>query len=233
MSKPKEKPILFSGEMVRAIPDGRKSMTRRVIKPQPDQANWKDPKRRNEWRWAKSVWHGGGGMMRVNAYGSRNDMVQWLIGHCPYGKPGDRLRLLTSWAVPSEFDELKPSALLRDVLIWTAFDHLSAHSPDWCMGKMRAGRFMPKFLRPRMPLAEITEVRVERVQEISEDDAMAEGICGSGGQWATHNRNDAAYKSSPRKAFIYLSVGLPEGQAGLRVGHEPLGVGDCISGACQ
>lgn len=60
-----ERPILFNGEMVRAILDGRKTMTRRVVKPQPEQDT-------------DCPYHIGTGIERV-------------ARTCPYGKPGDRL----------------------------------------------------------------------------------------------------------------------------------------------
>jgi hypothetical protein len=93
---------------------------------------------------------------------------------CPYGCPGDRLRCLTTWAVGKGYDGIKPLDLPRmDYLkSWSCFD--SAEKPEWC-GKSRPGRFMPTWLRRRMPVAVILSVRAERVRDISEEDAKAEG----------------------------------------------------------
>lgn len=81
----KERPILFNGEMVRAILDGRKTQTRRVIKPQP-----KDPKGPN---------HDG-------LWSDTEDPVTRLFA-CPYGQPGERLWVRETWAqhpeVPGEW----------------------------------------------------------------------------------------------------------------------------------
>lgn len=71
----KERPILFSGSMVRAILEGRKTQTRRIIKPQPDMVlNWDDVRLK--------VWHEGKKGYAV----------------CPYGKPEDRLWVRETWA---------------------------------------------------------------------------------------------------------------------------------------
>ena len=81
----KERPIIFSGPMVRAILDGRKTQTRRVVKQQPsissqsEAAWWSD----SEQRWLES----------------RHMPVHWP---CPYGQPGDRLWVRETWAKPGE-----------------------------------------------------------------------------------------------------------------------------------
>ena len=86
-----ERPILFSGAMVRAIMDGRKTQTRRVIKPQPpsvdavrvmsgDGYHWLPPEPGiGAWRPAGAVW------------AVRDLMGQEPLLRCPYGQPGDRL----------------------------------------------------------------------------------------------------------------------------------------------
>ena len=74
----KERPMLFSGPMVRAILDGRKTQTRRIIKPQPKFV----PRWLDEGHW----------------YGLR----------CPYGEPGDRLWVRETWAAPHKYDALPP-----------------------------------------------------------------------------------------------------------------------------
>src|SRR5690242_13139259 len=76
----KERPILFSGEMVKAILDGRKTVTRRVVKPQPLPPNPKDPTD-PYWYWPEP---GVGRLLRIDK----------VLARCPYGQPGDRL-----WAV--------------------------------------------------------------------------------------------------------------------------------------
>src|SRR5690348_16426319 len=95
-----EKPILFSGPMVRAILDGKKTQTRRVVKPQPVsqyQPIWAENTWGHEWRWRyNDPLHG------VSAICEIDDKVQ--KHYCPYGKPGDRLWVRETWA---NVDDLK------------------------------------------------------------------------------------------------------------------------------
>ena len=84
----KEKPILFSGPMVRAILDGTKTQTRRVVKPQPESVHDGEP-----------YWHIGG--YRAWQFRDVYDVLRMGGGnplHCPYGDPGDRLWGRESWA---------------------------------------------------------------------------------------------------------------------------------------
>ncbi|MBE3087714.1 MAG: hypothetical protein IMZ71_01150 [Chloroflexi bacterium] len=81
----KERPILFSGEMVRAILERRKTQTRRVIKPQPE--------------WVKEG---------VAFIGKRVSKVEAL---CPYGQRGDRLYVKETWAVQHNFDDAHPGEI--------------------------------------------------------------------------------------------------------------------------
>lgn len=170
MTTIKERPILFSAAMVRAILEGRKSVTRRVCKPQPS----------------------------ANAHttcASGNPMGAWWetgkdINRCPHGRPGDRLWVRESHAQVFEVDipDGRPVGP-----IGTAG---SPGRPDWkCRYVYRADGEMPNVqwhhVGDSQPvrwtpsihmrreasriLLEITAVRVERLQDISEDQAKAEG----------------------------------------------------------
>ena len=132
----KERPIIFSGEMVRAILDGRKTQTRRVIKPQPD---------------------------HIHTF--QKGILLPQIGdkeiRCPYGQPGDRLWVRETWA--------KNNPVLDAKVCYRA----DLMSPD--LGKpWKPSIYMPRWAS-RITL-EIVNVRVERVQEITEADVIAEGI---------------------------------------------------------
>lgn len=153
----KERPILFSASMVRAILAGTKTQTRRVIKPQPPNSAdaLRDIPGENRW-WA--------------AYGERDDLgvVYRPLGsdqqhpwRCPYGMAGDRLwvreRAAFYWGSWHYFAD-GPAEWGRDVSPRT-FNRPSIHMP-------RAAS--------RITL-EITGVRVEPLQKISCADAIAEG----------------------------------------------------------
>ena len=149
----KERPILFSGEMVRAILDGRKTMTRRVCKYQPSMSVRK----------AGPMWSIKGGDALWD-FGNK-------IVSCPYGQPGDFLWVREAWMPFTE------QGCPVGATIYRATDH---PEPDGDSPlRWNPSIFMPKSAS-RITL-EITAVRVERVQDISDDDALLEG-CPSGNQ---------------------------------------------------
>jgi len=111
---------------------------------------------------------------------------------CPYGHRGDQLILGTTWSVPKEYDHLKPidlpvghlaglpvmttsgtGAAFKPIPIWSYFD--GDEKPEG-FGKLRPARFLPNKLRDRMPRETLEIVRAERVQGITEEDAVMEGI---------------------------------------------------------
>lgn len=146
----KERPILFSAPMVRAILDGRKTQTRRICKAQPPaDALWGS--NGAEWMWLED----------------RDDVADRVI-RCPYGVVGDRLWVRETWAPD-------PRAPMVDgVAVYRATDAvtLSAHGA-------RVERWYPSIHMPRWAsriALEVTGVRVERLNDISEADALAEGV---------------------------------------------------------
>jgi hypothetical protein len=147
----KERPILFSGQMVRAILEGRKTQTRRIVKPQPT----KD---------YVTLMPLSGELVGVTKHGGPIDNRGWL--HCPYGKPGDRLWVRETWGkVHYEGVDESPTIFYRADERDQERDELtrwrpSIHMPRWAS---------------RINL-EVVSVRVERLQDISEEDAMSEGI---------------------------------------------------------
>jgi len=169
----KERPILFSGEMVRAILDGRKTMTRRVMKPQLEL----DTGNRIWW---KGDWDTGGGPRAgVCTHGSPGSSeptwtLNEITGHCPYGRPGDRLWVRETHSL--WFDNDGPCKVrgYRADIPPESWDGFGCDDPWWLDTKWRPSIHMPRWAS-RITL-EMTNVRVERVQEISEEDARAEGI---------------------------------------------------------
>lgn len=157
MSEVKEHPIIFSGEMVRAILEGRKTMTRRVVKPQlPDDARllqfhdaaYPVAAFRNKVSWFVSA---AGDLWPCN----REDVIE-----CPYGTVGDKLRVTENLPPHVHFITL-----------------------------------------------EITAIYVDRLQNISEEDAIKEGSIVT--KWY-HANGDYTYDTSAKNNFsaIWESLDL-------------------------
>jgi hypothetical protein len=145
-----ERPILFSAPMVRAILEGRKTQTRRVFKP--ERMTWTADGRyqTHSMRSGRMVETGSGPF-------HPND---WLH-YCPYGVPGDRLWVRETWAACGSDVRFRADQRHPD-------DYPGANFQPW-----RSPIHMPRWAS-RITL-EVTGVRVERLQDISEADAMAEG----------------------------------------------------------
>lgn len=169
-----EHPILFSGEMVRAILEGRKTQTRRIVKPRgvsSDVAAW----------------------LHVMAKGV--DMP------CPYGQVGDRLWVRETFVLerwedePDKLPTDRPVCHYQPVDVTNEYDneywnipHYRATdpAPDLYYGdidehddgepkcKWRPSIFMPRWAS--RILLEIVDIRFERLQEITKEDAKAEGV---------------------------------------------------------
>ncbi|HEX8385804.1 MAG TPA: hypothetical protein VF576_06455 [Rubricoccaceae bacterium] len=145
-----ERPILFSGPMVRAILDGSKTQTRRVIKPE----------------WSRCL--------DLEDDGDRAKAVAW----CPYGAPGDRLCVREAFRLHVGRDGQSPTKALEtaELPLLTQYEADGADLTEalWHPGRLRPSIHMPRALS-RLTL-EITDVRVERVQEITPADVFAEGV---------------------------------------------------------
>jgi hypothetical protein len=151
-----DKPIIFSAPMVRALLDGRKTQTRRLLK---EQRHVATPALIGG-RWQ---WHGHSGAVLGDV-------------RVPYA-PGDRLYVREAWRVRVSHDGVK-GAELPDTAqrpIWFEADR---DGQEFCkrtdFGRLRQGRFMPRWAS-RITLT-VTEVRVQRLQEIKFQDVLAEGI---------------------------------------------------------
>lgn len=131
----KERPILFSGPMVRALLAGTKTQTRRIVKRYEVRAGMPQP----EW--------------------------DSLLRLCPYGQPGDRLWVREAWA------EVRPRGIPwpATMTVYREADNRTDYGGPW-----KPSIHMPR--RASRLTLEITGVRVERLQDISEADALAEGI---------------------------------------------------------
>ena len=163
----KEHPIIFSAEMIRAILAGRKTMTRRVIKPQPFTAN-------GCWQWSKKCYEDENNHCLIE---EEDRFLDFMANHSPYGVPGDRLWVRETWCAHQNYNDIKPSDLpslkhLQNGITYMT-DVYAGEKSTW-MGKTRSPRFMPRWAS-RIDLL-VKNVRAERLQKISEEDAIAEGI---------------------------------------------------------
>ncbi|MGY2681721.1 hypothetical protein [Pseudomonas tolaasii] len=164
MSQIKERPILFSAPMVRAILEGRKTVTRRATKVQPHID-------------ASGNFCVGNSNYGQDGYG-KPVTKHFVNGCCPYGKPGDRL-----W-VRETFIDLRgtgvehrpdPDGPLQ------RYAYAADYRPGSYSDEARKDfglKHKPSIHMPRAAsriLLEITDVRVERLQDINDDQAKAEG----------------------------------------------------------
>ena len=160
----KERPILFSGPMIRAILRDRKTQTRRAVNPQP----WLEPDGALGWR-------------------SKGDYIEWNNGRgdlSPYGVPGDRFWVRETWCPLDAPDHFADPSKPKDFMIYgrrngAAYRAECNDAEGERCRKELGYRWRPSIFMPRWAsriTLEITEVRVQRVQETSEEDARAEGV---------------------------------------------------------
>ena len=148
MTAIKEKPILFTGEMVRALLDGKKSQTRRVIKPQPNEGGLRYCDIATEW-------------LDENDYEYK----------CPY-EVGTRLWVREAWHALDVCNKFKPRELAVETNIFYSCDKPQYNTTN--LGKYRHARFMPRWAS-RITL-EVTDVRAENLVTLSYNDAIKEGF---------------------------------------------------------
>ncbi|MCF1487529.1 hypothetical protein LZ838_09160 [Pseudomonas sp. AA27] len=168
MSQAKERPILFSGHMVRAILNGQKTVTRREIKPSMRSADSSFELHQQEdesWRPMHTF-----DESCMDANGTEHPIV------CPYGQPGDRLWVREAWLADAQLDSIAPRDLSQGEPILYPADG-SVRQTGCAM--VSQGRGRPSIHMPRWAsriLLEITAVRVELLQDITEEQAEAEGV---------------------------------------------------------
>lgn len=175
----KERPILFSTEMVNAILKGHKTMTRRTVNHKND---WLFDEEKN---WPTCIYN-------------ENGMAIVKPMKCPYGEVGDRLWVRETWQHTSvlnihESDE-------NSGYIYKATD------PDW--DDFEEWTWRPSIFMPREAcriLLEITHVRCERLSEITNSEAMLEGVEGFNPGMSTADFEQASQKyTSPVLQFVKL-----------------------------
>lgn len=188
-----EKPILFSGPMVRAILDGRKTETRRVIKPQPE---FSEP----QTAWMDGEGHSGSGWYCYNIeYPDEGSEFY----RCPYGSPGDTIWVRETHSIESNlgidssttysppFDDGRPIRWgeSEEERYWEQCHYRATDPPpEICCESLKCRQcaendygphWRPSIHMPRWAsriTLRVTDVRVEMLQEITEAGCMAEGL---------------------------------------------------------
>lgn len=202
----KERPILFSAPMVRAILDGRKTQTRRAAKIEAVDI----VRLMNK---AKSLdgYDEPSGEFGVCSTHSR---VIDRHARCPYGVIGDRLWVREAWRAHGEDrHESLASATSTCTGPEDVMFRATASEADYAIHRWRPGIHMPRWAS-RITLG-VTEVRIQRLHEISEDDARAEGVerCDeTGAYWGAEGRGVMPGNTSrfthARDAFADLWRGI-------------------------
>lgn len=189
----KERPILMSGSMVRAIIEGRKTQTRRLAKHPLAMA-------------AK----------RIHSYHGQTEFDCVLadetggIIHCPYGVPGDRLWVRETWCAWDTNDEEQEANEVAGnvahlVEIGIGRWHITYRAdPRRHAEKWRPSIFMPRWAS-RITL-EIEAVRVERLIEITREDCIAEGVSvvGNPPKWGVEGSGRCLCWMQPEGAYREL-----------------------------
>ncbi|TWT65643.1 ASCH domain-containing protein [Crateriforma conspicua] len=164
MLRVKERPILFSGEMVRAILDGRKTQTRRVVdrmagfrvnqfgRSTTEGYDW-------HFRCQRGLWH--------------DVLHSEAISRCPYGQPDDHLWVRETFSFTRGDYPFcrKPSEAPQDSKVWY---RAANDRPTWAETKWHPSIFMPRWAS-RLTI-KIRDVRVEQLRSITEEDAESEGV---------------------------------------------------------
>ena len=174
----KERPILFSAPMVQAIREGRKTQTRRVCKASTISTS------------LEGVDGGVATFSRLYGDGPGHEVQEDVYQlRCPYGKPGDRLwvregfKRIASGEVKNGYGEVRYGFAYKadGATIWaprTTIIHDLSGQPDTGPMQFQPRPWKPSIHMPRIAsriLLEVTDVRVERLQDISEEDVIAEG----------------------------------------------------------
>jgi len=175
----KETGIIMSGNHPKLILDGIKTMTRRVIIPQPQikgYFNIRSGELAYYWKGGKSLIKAGYGADYVHT--DKDALIKAMLAVCPYGQVGRGLWVKETWATDKIFDAMSAKEIedkgVATIPLWYKVADYQIENIKTNQGHWRSPRFMPRWAS-RITL-EITEVRAERLQEIIGRDLFAEGI---------------------------------------------------------
>lgn len=199
----KERPILFSAAMVRSILEDRKTVTRRAIKPQPTLHTTK---------WWPSNGSGPQWMAEGPSEATGGMRQTWPWTNCPYGQVGDRLWVREAWAADAQVNDVPPSGLSQGEPVLYTSD--GAVRQTGC-SMITPGKTRPSIHMPRWAsriLLEITDIRVERLQDITPAQIIAEGVSTRGealwgSRWWVDAPTQAIEDANKDFAALWNSVG--------------------------
>lgn len=171
----KARPILMSAPMVQALLAGRKTQTRRAFKEQPSFLQIYRYKNKEvydgearQWCWHGKIWD--------NIFDFISNRLP-MLAYCPYGKPGDLLWVRETWGIYQRGDSTPHGNPIDPAYVYRANnENYKPDIPDYAV--IEPWRWRPSIHMPRRAsriALEITNIRVERLQDISHDDAATEG----------------------------------------------------------
>ncbi|HBR1133416.1 TPA: hypothetical protein L9K84_005300 [Klebsiella quasipneumoniae subsp. similipneumoniae] len=168
MTKITERGMIFNAEMVRALLSGRKTQTRRIIKPQPE---------------ATLSGSLSGKWLSRPLNGLLLPKIEDIAIHCPFGSVGDRIWVREAFRVHSRATDV--ATLVYKASERNSWTEQTRHVPvAVCNKPATPEKWTPSLHMPRWAsriLLEITGVRVERLRSMSQDDARAEGVIAASG----------------------------------------------------
>ena len=193
------KPIIFNSAMVRAILDGRKTETRRVIKPQPN--------------------------YNLRFKQTHGDLEDNILRRCPDGKVGDKL-----W-VRETFKLFSIGGIGNNAEFTIGYKVSGNLTSRKGKTNLKFGRFYPSIHMPKWAsriILEITDIKVERVQDITEEGAKAEGIFRVHNAYGSDiyqiwidNNKKCVENESPINIFIRLWDSINEKKPGCAFNDNP------------
>jgi hypothetical protein len=166
MSEPKARPIIMRGESVRAVQAGRKVQTRRIVKTQPQDHHWQyAPALRDRYRHRVQLMATSDGprWRFSHSLDGREDEFSTEWKRCPYGAPGDYLYVKEAVTRSGGLVQYRADGK-TSLHLWPA---------HWKRDPQQARFMLRRFARLWL---EVEDVRCERLQDISEEDAKAEGL---------------------------------------------------------
>lgn len=203
----KERPILFSDPMVRAILEGKKTQTRRIVKPGCSDCR----------KWGNKI-EIHPETKRAGCWCEDGRFTEWA---CPYGQPGDELWVREAWGIGSRpcpnggYDGIEyraDEAYLEgpELLPCHKIEFPEDFEPDSVRCGWKPSIHMFRWMS-RIQL-KVTDVRVERLQDISEEDAKAEGVNEiEPGKFEEYTHSIPSFCSTAKESFetLWLSINGP------------------------